>query len=129
MADGIVSAAREIAETADIKVICCYSESGTTALLVARERPHVPIIAMTARVDTARRLCLTWGLHCKITPEVDRFKTAVLNSARAAVSEGFAEPSDQLVVTAGVPFGEPGTTNILRVAPCDEKLIIPADPE
>ena len=129
VADGIVSAAREIAETANIKVICCYSESGTTALLVARERPHVPIIAMTARVDTARRLCLTWGLHCKITPEVDRFKTAVLNSARAAVSEGFAEPSDQLVVTAGVPFGEPGTTNILRVAPCDEKLIIPADPE
>ena len=129
VADGIVSAAREIAETADIKVICCYSESGTTALLVARERPHVSIIAMTAREDTARRLCLSWGLHCVKTPTVDRFKTAVLNSARAAVKEGFAEASDQLVVTAGVPFGKPGTTNILRVAPCDERLIIPADPE
>jgi pyruvate kinase len=129
VADGIVSAAREIAETADIKVICCYSQSGTTALLVARERPHVPIIAMTSLESTGRRLSLSWGLHCVQTSEVDRFKTAVLNSARAAVREGFAEPSDQLVGTAGVPFGQPGTTNILRVAPCDERLIIPADPE
>lgn len=129
VADGIVSAAREIAETADIKVICCYSQSGTTASLVARERPHVPIIAMTSKLGTARRMALTWGLHCLQTDEVDRFKAAVLNSARASISEGFAGPEDQLVVTAGVPFGKSGTTNILRVAPCDEKLIIPADPE
>ena len=129
VADGIVSAAREIAETADIKVICCYSESGTTASLVARERPHVPIIAMASKLGTARRMALTWGLHCVKTDEVDRFKSAVLNSARAAVREGFAEPSDFLVVTAGVPFGKSGTTNILRVAPCDERLIIPSDPE
>jgi len=129
VADGIVSAAREIAETADIKVICCYSESGRTASLVARERPHVPIIAMTSKLGTARRMALTWGLHCVKTSEVDRFKTAVLNSARASVNEGFAGPEDQLVVTAGVPFGKSGTTNILRVAPCDERLIIPADPE
>ncbi len=129
VADGIVSAAREIAETADIKVICCYSQSGTTARLVSRERPHVPIIAMTSRMGTARKLSLSWGLHCVKSDEVDRFKSAVLNSARASVSEGFAEPSDQLVVTAGVPFGKAGTTNILRVAPCDERLILPADPE
>ncbi len=129
VADGIVSAAREIAETADIKVICCYSQSGTTAQLVARERPHVPIIAMASRIETARRLSLTWGLHCKKTNEVDRFKTAVLNSARTAVDDGFAETSDFLVVTAGVPFGQPGTTNILRVAPCDERLIFPSDPD
>ncbi|MEM6385884.1 MAG: pyruvate kinase [Pseudomonadota bacterium] len=129
VADGIVSAAREIAETADIKVICCYSQSGSTASLVARERPRVPIIAMTSRLETARRMALTWGLHCVQTAEVDRFKMAVLNSARASVAEGFAGPEDQLVVTAGVPFGKSGTTNILRVAPCDEKLIIPADPE
>ena len=129
VADGIVSAAREIAETADIQVICCYSQSGTTALLVARERPRVPIIAMTSLMGTARRLSLSWGLHCVKTAEVERFKTAVVNSARASIKEGFAQPSDYLVVTAGVPFGRPGTTNILRVASCDERLIIPADPE
>lgn len=129
VADGIVSAAREIAETADIKVICCYSQSGSTASLVARERPRVPIIAMTSKLGTARRMALTWGLHSVLTAEVDRFKAAVLNSARASVAEGFATNEDQLVVTAGVPFGRSGTTNILRVAPCDETLIIPADPE
>jgi len=50
VADGIVAAAREIAETTEIKAICCFSQSGTTALLVARERPRVPIIALTANV-------------------------------------------------------------------------------
>ena len=74
VADGIVSAAREIAETADIKVIACYSQSGRTASLVARERPRVPVIAMTSQMATARRLCLTWGLHCVRTEEIDRFK-------------------------------------------------------
>ena len=129
VADGIVSAAREIAETADIKVICCYSQSGKTAALVARERPKVPIIAMTSSMATARRMCLTWGLHCVKTAEVDRFKSAVVNSARAARQYDFAKPTDQIVVTAGVPFGQSGTTNILRVAPCDERLILPSDPE
>ncbi len=130
VADGIVSAAREIAETADIKVICSFSESGRTALLVARERPRVPIIALASKTSTARRLCLSWGMHCvKVEEQVDRFKAAVINAARAARTGGFAEPTDQLVVTAGVPFGQSGTTNILRVAPCDERLILPSDPE
>ncbi|RVV96800.1 pyruvate kinase [Mesobaculum littorinae] len=129
VADAIVSAAREIAETTDIKAICCFSHSGTTALLVGRERPHVPIIALTPLVETARRLCLSWGMHCVITGEVGRFKMAVVNAARAARAEGFAEEKDQLVVTAGVPFNMPGTTNILRVAPCEERLIFSTDPE
>jgi pyruvate kinase len=129
IADAIVSAAREIAETTDIKAIVCYSESGTTAALTARERPHVPIIAMTSRARTARKLCLYWGMHCMVTGEVDRFKMAVVNAARAARTFGFATESDNIVVTAGVPFNQPGTTNILRVAPCDERLIFNTDPE
>ncbi|MBJ3764034.1 pyruvate kinase [Maribius pontilimi] len=127
VADAIVSAAREIAETTNIVAICCFSQSGTTASLVARERPVVPIIALTPMVGTARRLCLTWGMHCVQTGEVGRFKEAVINAARAARSEGFANENDQIVVTAGVPFGQSGTTNILRVAPCDERLIYPND--
>ena len=55
--------------------------------------------------------------------EVERFKAAVVSAARAARSAGFAEETDQIVVTAGVPFNVPGTTNILRVAPCDESMI------
>ncbi|MBC7164067.1 MAG: pyruvate kinase [Roseovarius sp.] len=128
VADGIVVAAREIAETADIKAICCYTESGTTALLTARERPHVPIIGMTSLRATARRLALTWGVNCMMTPELTRFKMAVINAARAARAQGYATEDDHIVVTAGVPFNVPGTTNILRVAPCKESLIYATDP-
>ena len=129
IADAIVSAAREISETTEIKAICCFSQSGTTALLVARERPHVPIIAMTSLINTARRLCLTWGAHSVMTEELDRFKMAVVNASRAAIKYKFAEKKDYIVVTAGVPFNVPGSTNILRVAPCDEQLISSSEPE
>jgi len=124
-----VAAAREIAETTDIAAICCFSQSGTTALLVARERPRVPIIALTNEATTARRLTLSWGCNCVVTGPVDRFKHAVLAAVRAARSERIATPDDMVVVTAGVPFNTPGSTNILRVAPCDERKIVPADPE
>jgi pyruvate kinase len=129
VADGIVAAAREIAETTDIKAICCFTQSGTTALLTARERPRVPIIAMTSLRETARRLALSWGTHCIMTGELERFKQAVVNAARAAQDAGYAGAADQIVVTAGVPFNVPGTTNILRVAPCDQRLIFASDPE
>ncbi len=130
VADGIVAAAREIAEATNIHAICCFTHSGTTAALVARERPAVPIIALSPMVGTVRRLCLTWGVHCVQTTEViDRFKMAVVNAARAAREYGFATEKDQIVVTAGVPFNVTGSTNILRVAPCDERLIFRTDPE
>ncbi len=129
VADAIVSAAREIAETTDIKAICCYSQTGTTALLVARERPHVPILALTSETGTARRLCLTWGAHCEMVGPQERFKGAVISAVRAALDAGFATESDQIVVTAGVPFNMAGTTNILRIAPCRESLIYRSEPE
>ena len=129
VADGIVAAAREIAQTADIKAICCFTQSGTTALLVARERPRVPIIVLTPLSNTARRMALSWGCNCVITDAVDRFKGAVVAAVLAARKNGFATAQDQVVVTAGVPFNVTGTTNILRVAPCDERLIYSTDPE
>jgi len=129
VADGIVAAAREIAETTNIKAICCFTQSGTTALLVSRERPRVPIIALTPLAGTARRLALSWGCNCVITSTMERFKGAVVGAAKAALDGGFATSEDQIVVTAGVPFNVTGTTNILRVAPCDERLIFSTDPE
>ena len=127
VADGIVAAAREIAETTDIKAICCFSQSGTTAELVARERPRVPILALSSERETARRLALSWGVNCVVTERLERFKMAVINAARAAVAHGYASEQDQIVVTAGVPFNVPGSTNILRVAPCQESLIYPEE--
>ncbi|KPQ06443.1 MAG: pyruvate kinase Pyk [Rhodobacteraceae bacterium HLUCCA12] len=129
VADGIVAAAREIAETTDIKAICCFTESGSTPSKVARERPQVPIIALSPSPATLRRLCLTWGIHCVATGPIDRFKSAVVSAARAARDLGLATEQEQIVVTAGVPFNVPGTTNILRVAPCDERLIYRAEAE
>lgn len=129
IADAIVAAAREIAETTDVKAICCFTQSGKTALLTARERPRVPIIALTPLKRTARRLALSWGCTCVMTGELDRFKKAVVSAARAARDVGFASETDFVVVIAGVPFNVPGSTNILRVAPCDERLIFAADPE
>ena len=129
VADGIVAAAREIAETTEIKAICCFTQSGTTALLVAREWPRVPILALTPLESTARRLSLTWGTNCVLTGRLDRFKMAVVNAAKAARAQGYASADEQVLVIAGVPFNVTGTTNILRVAPCDERLIYATDPE
>ncbi|HEV8034438.1 pyruvate kinase [Yoonia sp.] len=129
VADGIVSAAREIAETTDVKAICCFSQSGRTALLVSRERPRVPIIALTNHITTARRLCLSWGTNCVLSGHVDRFKDAVIAAVRAAKAQNLAGEDDMIVVTAGVPFNTPGSTNILRVAPCAERLIYAVEQE
>lgn len=129
VADAIAAAAREVAETTDVKAICCFTHGGTTALLMARERPRVPILALTPSTKSARRMCLVWGLHCFTTHEVERFKLAVVSAARAAREGGFASDADRIVVVAGIPFNMSGTTNILRVAPVDERLIYEGEPE
>ena len=123
VSDAITVAAREVAETTNVKVICCFTETGTTASLTSRERPKVPIIALTPKITIARRLTLNWGLHCIVTEELERFKMAVVNAAKAARMYGFANNEDKIIVIAGVPFNVSGTTNILRVAPADEKKI------
>ena len=122
VAEGIVVAAREIAETADISAICAFTQSGMTAKLAARERPRVPIIALSPIVPVMRQLCLVWGTHCVYTPSLERFKQAVIAATSAARDFGFADGSQQVVVLAGVPFNVPGSTNILRVASCEERL-------
>lgn len=129
VADAIVAAAREVAETTDIVAICAFTQSGTTVRLLARERPRVPIIAMCHEEHTLRQLCLLWGAHCVRTPELERFKQAVVNAAKAAREFGFANETQNIAVIAGVPFKTSGSTNILRVAPCDERLIYRTDPE
>ncbi len=64
-----------------------------------------------------------------MTGEVNRFKDAVIAAVRAARDQGLATEDDMVVVTAGVPFNTPGSTNILRVAPCAERLIYASETE
>ena len=128
IADAITAAAREVAETTNVKAICCFTHGGTTGVMMSRERPRVPILALTPLQSTARRITMNWGLHCQKVDEVERFKLAVVSAARYAKADGFATVEDRIVVIAGVPFNQPGTTNILRVAPVNEAQIYEGEP-
>jgi len=112
----IAAAAGQVCRTIGAKVIVAFTASGNTALRVARERPEAPVIGITPHMDTARRMAVVWGVHAIVTPEVHSMTEAVARASRTAVTEGFAVPGEEIVVTAGVPFGQAGTTNALRVA-------------
>ncbi len=115
-ADAISAAARQVAQTLGAKAIATFTHSGSTTLRAARERPMVPILCLTPNLDVARRLSLAWGVHAVIDSGITSFTEAVQRASHVAIRDGFAEPGERLVVTAGVPFGRAGTTNSLRVA-------------
>jgi pyruvate kinase len=115
-ADAISAAAAQVAHTLSAAAIVTYTTSGSTSLRAARERPDVPIMCLTSSLGTARRLALVWGTHCVETSDVSSFSEMVEKATRIAREEKFAEPGQRLVVTAGVPFGTPGSTNVLRIA-------------
>jgi pyruvate kinase len=115
-ADAIAAASAQVGHTIGAKAIVAFTASGSTALRVARERPAAPIIGMTPNRDTARSMAVVWGVHALVTPDVHSMTEAVARAGRASLTEGFAEHGDEIVVTAGVPFGQAGTTNALRVA-------------
>src|SRR5579862_4074097 len=115
-AGAIAAAASQVVHTIGGRAIVAFTASGSTALRVARERPDSPVIGLTPLLDTARRMAVVWGVHAVVVPEVHSMGEAVNRAARAALTEGFAAHGEEIVVTAGVPFGQPGTTNALRVA-------------
>jgi pyruvate kinase len=115
-ADAITLAARQVAETLKAAAIICYTASGSTGLRASRERPDVPILVLTPVTQTARRLAIAWGVHCVQTEDASSFLDMVIRASRIAEREEFAVTGDRLVITAGVPFGSPGRTNILRIA-------------
>lgn len=115
-ADAISLAAREIAETLKLAAIVTYTASGTTGLRAARERPQVPIIALSPILDTARRLSLVWGTHCVVTEDARDLDDMVNRACRIAVEQEFGQPGDRIIITAGVPLRTPGSTNMLRIA-------------
>ncbi|MEQ1519984.1 MAG: pyruvate kinase [Aestuariivirga sp.] len=120
-ADAISTAARSISETLDVAAIVSYTESGSTAMRVARERPNVPIITLTPIPATARRLALAWGQHCVLTPNADDLEHMIDTACQFASSEGFAEEGQRIIITVGVPLGAPGATNMLRIAQVGKK--------
>jgi pyruvate kinase len=115
-ADAISLAARQIGETLKLSAIITYTASGTTGLRAARERPQLPIIALSPVVETARRLSLVWGTHCVVTEDAKDLDDMVDRACRIAFREEFGRAGDRVIITAGVPLRTPGSTNLLRIA-------------
>jgi pyruvate kinase len=114
--DAILAAVHDVAHTIRACAIVCWTKTGSTALRAARERPEVPIIALTPLLETSRRLSIAWGTHCVLTEDAHDLDDMVERASRIAYEEGFAGPGERIVITAGVPLGTPGATNMLRVA-------------
>ncbi len=114
-ADALAEAAKSIAATVSAAAIICYTSSGSTARRIARERPSVPLLVLTPRRETARRLGLLWGCHAVHTRDVESFEEMVAKAKRMALRHRMAGAGDQVVVMAGVPFRTPGSTNVLHV--------------
>jgi pyruvate kinase len=114
--DAITAAACQVARLVGAAAIVSYTTSGATALRAARERPASPILVLTSNLGTARRLAVLWGAHCVHTSDVKSFGDMVQKAVRIAHGENIAELGQRVVITAGVPFGTPGATNVLRIA-------------
>ncbi|HEY5711501.1 MAG TPA: pyruvate kinase [Allosphingosinicella sp.] len=114
--DAIARAASEIVRTVGVAAIVCFTSSGSTARRVARERPTVPLLVLTPSLKTARRLGLLWGALAVRTRDVASFEEMVGKSKRMALRHSVAKAGDRIIVTAGVPFGVPGSTNVVHVA-------------
>jgi pyruvate kinase len=118
-ADAIGWAARSVAELLDVAAMVAYTSSGSSALRMARERPRAPIIGMTPRIETARRLALVWGVNPIVCSDVSNVDDMTTRAVETAVKLQFAQPGQTIVIAAGMPFGTPGSTNLLRIAQID----------
>jgi pyruvate kinase len=114
--DAITLAARQVASTMRAAAIVTYTTTGSTALRAARERPDRPILGLITQAGTARRLALVWGLHCMICKDARDVDDMTKQACHLARESGVAAPGASIVITAGVPFGTPGATNLLRIA-------------
>lgn len=115
-ADAIAAAARQIADTLDLSAVVCWTSSGATALRVARERPRPPIMSISPNVAAGRKLALVWGVHSVVAEDARDQDDMVSRACRIAVREGLAAVGQRIIVVAGVPFGTPGATNMVRIA-------------
>jgi pyruvate kinase len=114
--DAIADAARQIAETLDLPTIICWTDSGSTAIRVARERPKPPIVAITPNIVTGRKLSVVWGVHCVVAEDAHDLDDMVERAGSIAFRDGFVRAGQRVIIVAGVPLGIPGTTNMVRIA-------------
>jgi pyruvate kinase len=115
VSDAISCAIRRISGILPVAVLVNYSESGASTLRAARERPRAPILNLTPNLATARRLSVAWGVHSVVNDRLRQVDEVVSTALEIAQAQGMASRGDTLLITAGVPFGKPGSTNTLRI--------------
>ncbi|GGB31006.1 pyruvate kinase [Tistrella bauzanensis] len=115
----IASAAADLAAAIGAPVIVAFTSSGTTAARIARKRPAMQILAITPDQAVSRRLCLVWGVHAIRSEDIHTYEDMVSRATAIAVAEDFAAPPAEILVVAGIPFAQAGTTNNLRVVQID----------
>ena len=116
LADALAEAASSVVSTVSGSAIVCFTSSGSTVRRVARERPEVPVLALTPRADTARRMGLLWGVHAVRTKDIGSFEEMIGKARRMALRHQMAQAGSKIIVLAGVPFGTPGSTNVIHVS-------------
>ncbi len=114
--DAITVAATNVAEDINAAAIVNYTTSGSTTLRAVRQRPIVPVLCLTQNIKTARRLVLSFGVRTIHITDVKNFAETVERAVGLVQEKGYANKGDKIVLTAGVPFGVSGTTNVLRIA-------------
>ena len=114
-ADALARASAEIAQTVTLTGIIVFTDSGSTARRVARERPAVPMLVLTPSQKVARKVALLWGAHAVHTKDIGSFEEMIAKGKRMALRHGFGAAGSKLIALAGVPFGTPGATNLLHV--------------
>jgi len=114
--DAIAAAAHQMVDALELDTIMAWTHSGSTALRLSRERPNASVIALTPKRETARRLAMAWGTHPIVTKDASDVDDMAFRACKFAVRERFAEIGDRVIVVAGVPFGTPGATNLVRIA-------------
>lgn len=115
-ADALVAAARKAAEAQSTACVVVFTTLGGTARRMSRERPLQPILAITPKPETARRLALVWGLETRLGKEPASLEDVTDEAVDSAVKYGLAQPGQRILILAGTPFGAPGAANLLRLA-------------
>jgi pyruvate kinase len=121
IADAICAGLRQATALLPVAVTITYTLRGATSLRASRERPPTPILSMSTKIETARRLTLAWGVHSVQVREVRDVDEMTAYACETAVKEGFAKQGDIVVITAGTPFGVSGSTNMLKIMPVSSR--------
>jgi len=121
--EAVAEAVCHIAYDINACAIICATTSGSTARLVSKYRPKTPIVAFTPFESTYRQLALSWGVQPRLIPQVYTMEEMLQTAVNTAVDMGLAHEGDKVVITAGVPIGMPGNTNLIKVHTIGQPIV------